>query len=580
VKPHRRFDTHRSSEWRAVAVALGMMVVAAPVAAGSAQERQEARPVPSPPQFAAVSGSHGIDFMHQLGDGSGDYVSGSGGSGGAWLDYDVDGRLDVVLVNGLSTWRDPSSGSGHALFRNEGERFRRAPAAAGVRERVWGSGATVADVDNDGFPDLFITALGVDRLYRNNGDGTFTPWSAGVEDDGWGTSATFTDWDADGFVDLYVARYVEFDEETTPAPGDGVCFYRGIEVFCGPEGLRGQRDIFYRNAGDGSFTPWMQPEVDPDATFGFALVSTDCDNDGLPEIYVANDANINLLYRRAAAGGLEDWALYGGAGYSGDGREQAGMGATAADFNGDGLFDIFVTNFQNDSNTLYRNLGDCNFEDATLRRKLAGDSYPFMGWAAQFFDADGDGDQDLYVANGHIHPALDKIGLESWAQRNLFYLNLLRESGVPDFVEVGEASGAGMTTVASSRSALRGDYDNDGDTDLLVTNVNDRPTLLRNDGPIHAPALRLSLVGRSSNRSAHGARVRIESGGVSQVFELRDSDGFQGSNDVRLLVHLPGGTADLVEVRWPDGGVTLLEDQAPSWVVLDEQRGVIARKSW
>jgi hypothetical protein len=556
------------------------MVLAVPVAAGAARAWQQAQPAPSSPQFATVSGNQGIDFMHQLGDGSGDYVSESGGSGGAWLDYDVDGRLDVVLVNGLSAWRDPSSGSGHALFRNYGERFGQAPAAAGVRDRVWGSGATVADVDNDGFPDLFITALGADRLYRNNGDGTFTPWPVGVEGDGWGTSATFTDWDNDGFVDLYVARYLDFDQEGTPAPGDGVCFYRGIEVFCSPETFEGSRDLFYRNAGDGSFLPWMESEVDPDATYGFALVATDCDDDGLPEIYVANDANMNLLHRRTSEGGLEDWALFSGAGYSGDGREQAGMGATAADFDGDGLLDIFVTNFQNDSNTLYRNLGGCSFEDVTSRRRLATSSYPFMGWAAQFFDADGDGDQDLYIANGHIHPQLDAAGLESWAQRNLFYLNLLRESGIPDFVEVGGASGTGMTTVAPSRGALRGDYDNDGDTDLLVTNVNDSPTLLRNDGPIHSPALRLSLVGRSSNRSAYGARVRIESGGVSQVFELRDSDGYQGGNDARLLVHLPGGTADLVEVRWPGGGVTLLEDQAPSWMVLDEERGVIARRSW
>ncbi len=238
-----------------------------------------------------------------------------------------------MLVNGLPEWGDDSEAArGHALFRSRGDRFLEAPASAGVVDRIWGSGAAVADVDNDGFPDLFITALGADRLYRNNGDGTFARWAAGVEDGGWSTSATFTDWDGDGFVDLYVARYLDFDAEETPSPGDGVCFYRGIEVFCGPESFDGSRDLLYRNAGDGSFTRWMQADVDPRATYGFALVATDCDNDGMPEVYVANDADINLLYRRGADGGLEDWALFGGSGYSGDGREQAGMGATAADF--------------------------------------------------------------------------------------------------------------------------------------------------------------------------------------------------------------------------------------------------------
>jgi len=532
----------------------------------------------SPPEWTAVPDNDGIDFVHQFGDG-GTYVSESGGSGGAWIDYDVDGRLDAVLVNGLPRWGDrPELGSGHALFRRSDDGYRAAPAAGGIGDRTWGSGASVADVDNDGFPDLFLTALGADRLYRNNGDGTFSPWPAGVEEEGWSTSATFVDWDLDGFVDLYVARYLEFDAASVAVPGDGACFYRGIEVFCGPEGLEGSHDRLYRNRGDGSFEPWMESSVDPAATYGFAVVATDCDDDLLPEIYVANDSHINLLYRRTREDGIDDWALFGGSGYSGDGREQAGMGVTAADFDGDGLFDIFVTNFQGDYNTLYRNLGDCSFEDVTARRRLAASSFPFMGWAAQFFDADGDGDQDLFVANGHIHPQLDEAGMEPYAQRNLLYLNQLSESGVADFIEVGEAAGNGMKELASSRAALRGDYDNDGDTDLLVTNVNDRPTLLRNDGPILFAALRLTLIGRSSNRSAHGARLRVESGGVSQLFELRDSDGYAGSNDPRVLVHLPGGTADVVEISWPSGHVTSLQQQRPGWLVVDEERGVIARR--
>ena len=544
----------------------------------AALQRPEAL-TPDPPQWAVATDAANIHFVHEFGSGVGDYVAESGGSGGAWLDYDVDGRLDALLINGLPIWDDDSQGSGHKLFRNRGAVFSEVPGAAGMRDLVWGSGATVADVDNDGFVDVLITALGPDRLYRNNGDGTFTEWSAAIEGADWSTSATFTDWDGDGFLDLYVAKYLEFDVDEIPVPGDGACFYGTVEVFCGPEGLDGTQDRFYRSKGDGSFTPWFESGVDPSATYGFALVATDCDGDGLPEVYVANDSNINLLYRRTDDGGIEDWALFGGSGYSGDGREQAGMGVTAADYDGDGLLDLFVTNFQNDHNTLYHNLGDCNFEDATARRGLATSSFPYMGWSAHFFDADGDGDQDLFVANGHIHPQFEQAGIEPYMQRNLFYLNLLADIGSPDFVEVAETAGEGMAAIASSRAALRGDYDNDGDSDLLITNISDRAELLRNDGPIRFPALRLTLIGRASNRSAYGAHVRVDSGGVSQFLELRPSDGYVGSNDTRMLVYLPGGTASVVEVRWPAGSVTTLRDEGAGWLIVDEERGVIARRS-
>ena len=541
------------------------------------------------PRLVDVRPESGIDFVHQYGDGEALYISESGGSGGAWFDYDVDGDLDLLLINAFPDFSDDTRGApdaaaagghedwgGHRLFRASRGLYALVDDVGGMDDLVWGSGAAVADVDNDGFSDVFITAIGPDWFYRNNGDGTFSKQISGLESDTWSTTATFNDWDGDGFLDLYVTKYVDFYAEHIPIPGDGSCFYRGVEVFCGPEGLIGERDVFFRNHGDISFSPWFEEVVDPEDTYGFATISVDCDNDQRQEIYVANDSNINLLYRGADQGAAEDWALFGGAGYSVDGREQAGMGATAADVDGDGLTDIFVTNFQNDYNTLYRNRGHCTFTDEATSYGLAAGSFPFMGWAPMFFDVDGDGDQDLYVANGHIHPQMEYAELETFAQRNLLYINRL-ETGSPGFLEVGEEAGEGMSIVMPSRAVLRGDYDNDGDADLLVTNINDQPTLLRNDGPIRNPSLLLTLVGRESSRSPYGAGIVVTSGETVQHLELRDSDGYAVSNDPRILVHLPGGVADRVVVTWPSGRVSTLTDVEPAWVVIDEERGEIAR---
>jgi hypothetical protein len=239
---------------------------------------------------------------------------------------------------------------------------------------------------------------------------------------------------------------------------------------------------------------------------------------------------------------------------------------------------MFVTNFQGDYNTLYRNLGDCLFEDVSEPLGLGGSSLPFMGWAPQFVDIDGDADLDLLVANGHIYPQLGAAGVEPYEQRNLLYLNQLRESGAAFFVEVGMESGAGMERERTSRSAIAGDFDDDFDTDLLITNINGSPDLLRNDTVMPHPGLRVSLIGHSGNRSAYGARLEVESGGIRQTFELRASDGYLGSNDPRLLVHLPGGRADTIMIAWRGGATTRLEDIGPGWIVVDEQRGIIAHR--
>lgn len=545
-------------------------------------------------EFVEATAESGISFTHLYGTSDRAYITEMAGSGGAWIDHDVDGRVDLLLVNALPyPGPDPPASvaayrrgelrsraeAGHRFFRNRGGAFRDVTRSAGVGDVVWGNGAAVADVDNDGFADVYVTAIGANVLYRNNGDGTFSRGSSGAEDRRWSTSAAFTDWDGDGFVDLYVANYVDFDARPIPALSEGRCHYRGVEVHCGPEGPVGETDVLYRNRGDGTFEPWPGVTVDEQATYGFALVATDCDGDRRPEIYVATDSTMNLLLRRDDRGGVVDGSLYSGAAYSGDGREQAGMAATAADHDGDGDFDLFVTNFQHDHNTLYQNQGNCLFEDVSERLGLVVGSLPYMGWGAQFLDVDGDGDQDLFVANGHTYPQMQAAGLEAWGQRSLLYLNRLADTGEAGFEEVGEDAGAAMRMALSSRSVLVADHDDDADLDILVTNLSAGPTLLRNAGRSRWPALRLTLVGRSMNRAAHGAIVTVYAGGRRQRFERRASDGYLGSNDPRLLVHLPGGVADRIEVAWRDGDTTVLEDVVPGWIVVDEDRGTIARRS-
>ena len=442
-----------------------LVAIAATLAVGRSHAEDTA-------QLVAVGSDSGISLQHCYGSPQKGYITEFGGSGGAWIDYDMDGWLDLFLVNGLdgpvdnpvaatiAALRQPPGDVGHRLFRSHRGSFVAVPEGGGAGDQAWGNGAATADVDSDGYPELFVSAIGTDRLYRNNGDGSFDPWRLGVEDEGWGASAAFTDWDGDGALDLYVTRYIDFDPLNTPTLGDRLCTYRGEEVFCGPEGLAGQVDLLYLNRLEhaGTEKGFVRADValiDPEATYSFALVASDCDADGDAEIYVANDSMINQLYRRDEGGQPVDEALFSGAGYSGDGREQAGMSAASADYDGDGRFDLFVSNFQNDNNSLYRNLGGCVFDESSEASGLARVSHPYMGWAALFIDIDGDADQDLFVANGHIYPQLDPV--ESYAQRNHLFFNRLRETGVATFEEIGEGApeelsqATGMQARAPSR---------------------------------------------------------------------------------------------------------------------------------
>ena len=623
-----------SFSWSRRVVVHGALTLAVACVSPAADAQSTRRPV----RLRAATVAVGIEFVNVYGGPDKRLITEMGGSGAAWLDYDRDGWVDLFLVNGIegpanepveataAALADSSQGlhpGGHRLQRNHRGRFTNVASVAVAADRAWGNGVAAADVDNDGFVDLYVTAIGENRLYRNNGDGTFVPWPAGVEDPGWGASAVFTDWDSDGNLDLYLVNYVDVEGSNLKDPEAlGPCHYLGgIEVFCGPRGLRGERDILHRNRGDGSFERWPGADVDPEETFGFALLASDCDGDHRPDIYVASDSTINLLYRYDADVVLDDWSFLSGAGLSGGGVAQAGMGVSAADFDGDMDFDLVVSNFQHDHNTLYRNVGGCSFEDVSEPLGLGAATIPYMGWSTLFVDIDGDGDQDIFVANGHIYPQVDRLDaanlgaassmespfqpgvdpveLDTYRQRNLLFLNQLAESGTAAFVEwvePGEVAGEGgvadvervdraangLDLAAVSRSADLADYDNDGDIDLIVTNLNDSPDLLVNDGEMVWPALRLSLVARDGSRDAYGAQVIVEAGDTKQLFELRHSDGYLGSNDPRLSVFLPGGRADRVEIRWPSGSSTVLDAVqigSGGWLVVDERRGVIARRA-
>lgn len=526
-------------------------------------------PLPSPTaggqklqvQFADVGELVGLDRPNVSGGPEQRYILETMSAGAAFLDYDGDGYLDVFLVEGTRL-EGPPPGTHHRLYRNElsGESrmFREVSAEAGVDHTGWGMGCAVGDYDNDGDPDLYVTYWGPNRLFRNEGDGHFTEvggW-AGVADSSWGSSAAFGDLDLDGDLDLYVTNYLEFDL-AHPPEGGRPCRYRGLEVYCGPKGMVPQPDRLFRNEGNGRFADMsaatgISRYRYPAMGVGFG----DFDEDGDADIYVANDSEPNLLWRNDGHWSFAEVGVLAGVAYSEEGRAQAGMGVHAGDFDNDGDLDLFVTNFSDDLNTLYQNQGKGRFADVTYAVGLGGVARPFLSWSTGFFDFDNDGWLDLFVANGHLYPQLktQREGLR-YAQRNLLYWN---RGGI--FEEVGLEAGPGLELEKVSRGAAFGDFDNDGDADVLVANMNDLPTLLRNEGGNRNNWLGLELVGSTSNRDAIGARVRVRAGGLEQVRQVQRGYGFQSQHDPRLLFGLGHNlVAEQVEIRWPGGQVQVLE---------------------
>ena len=504
--------------------------------------------------FADVGTDSGLDFAQISGGPQQRYILAAMTGGGAFLDYDNDGWLDIFLVNG-TTFDATFPTASNGLYRNiisDGSRaFADFTDAAGLRRSGWGTGCAVGDYDNDGDVDLYTTYWGPNVLYRNDGDGHLSDATdvAGVGDQRWGASAAFGDIDADGQLDLYVTNYLKFDLAAPPNGGELCRGWKGLETFCGPHGMTAQADVLYRNEGDGRFADISESTgIAQHAYPGLGVVCTDYDNDGDADIYVANDSQPNLLYRNDGDWHLAELGAFAGVAYSEEGRAQAGMGVDAGDYDNDGDIDLFATNFSDDVNTLYQNLAGRSFADATPTAGLGGEDRPLLGWSTALFDADNDGWLDLYVANGHLYPQLNKhpAGLR-YAQPNLLYWNKNGRFRRAD-------PQRGLAAEKVSRGTAFGDYDNDGDIDLLVINLNDAPTLLRNDGGNGHNWLGFELEGVESNRDGIGAQLRLFYAGGMLLRELKRGYGYQSAHDGRVLFGLGRETSvERVEIRWPSG---------------------------
>jgi len=515
-----------------------------------------------------VAEQAGLTLVNVCGGPSKDYIVEVNGNGAALFDYDNDGDLDALIVNG-STLANISHGGDQmaSLFQNDGKgRFADVTAASGIRARGWGMGTCVADYDNDGFQDIYITAFGPDVLLRNHGDGTFTDITtrARVGDPRWSTNCAFADYDRDGDLDLYVANYVAFSEKTIPKRGATAdCKYMGIDVMCGPKNLAGEPDVLFRNNGDGTFTDVTIAAgiVDP-GHYGFGVIFSDLNDDGWPDIFVANDSVPNLLFRNNRDGTFSEIGLSSGLALNGDGKAQASMGADAADYDRDGRVDVFVTNFSQDYNTLSQSSAEGFFTDVSHPAGVVPPSLAYLGWGTGFVDFDNDGLLDIFVANGHVYPEMDRIGgATKYRQRK----QLFRNQGNGRFRDVTTEVGGGLLIEKSSRGAAFGDLDNDGDVDVLVINMNDRPTLLRNDTDSGNNWVALKLEGASVNRNAIGARVWLEQEGATQLADVRSGGSYLSHNDMRVHFGLGrSGTVSPVKVRWPDGTLERFEGLSPN----------------
>jgi hypothetical protein len=515
------------------------------------------------------------------------YLLETTGCGVAFYDYDNDGWLDIFVVNG---WRLEGFAKGtepacHLWKNNRDGTFTDITAKAGLQHTGWGQGVCVGDYDNDGWDDLFVSYFGKNVLYHNNGDGTFTDVTvkAGLQDPKtrWSTGCAFVDYDRDGHLDLFVANYIDLDLATAPVPESGPCLYKGIMVACGPPGLQGGKNILYHNNGDGAFKDVSQTAgiLETPGTYGLGVLTADFDDDGWPDIYVANDSMPSALYQNQKNGKLRDIAMEAGCALSPDGKPQAGMGVTAADYNGDGNVDIFKTNFAGDTHSLYRNRGKAQFDDATFSAGL-GRNTRYLGWGCGFLDFDNDSWPDILVCNGHVYPEVEQLQSEAaYQERKFLYRNL----GNGHFEDVSAKGGPGITMESAARGCAFGDFDNDGDIDVVVNAVNDFPQLLRCDSRTGNNWIKIRTVGTKSNRSGIGSRVvcsaRTDSKTLRKlVEEVRSGGSYLSQNDLRVHFGLGKATiVDQLEIRWSSGHVDVLKSLAVNRVYWVQEGGEILK---
>lgn len=530
-------------------------------------------------RFTDITRQAGITFKHVFSPEK-KYIVESMSGGVALFDYDNDGYLDIYLVNSLTVEMVRSrQKTRSALYHNNGDdTFTDVTDKAGVGDIGFGMGVTVGDYNNDGFDDLYVTSLGPNHLFKNNGNGAFTDVTtkAGVGDPRWSTGAAFVDYDNDGRLDLFVSNYVDFDLNHLPEFGVGrTCQFKGVPVQCGPRGLPGAGDSLYHNNGNGTFTDVSKKAgvADSNGYYGLGVICSDFDEDGYVDIFVANDSTPNFLYHNNGNGTFKEIGFVSGTAVNESGSEQGSMGVTLGDYDHDGKLDLFITNFDDEYNILYHNDGRESFTDVSFRSKVAQVSLPYVGWGTKFFDYDNDGWLDLFVTNGHAYPQRGH-----YRQRELLHHN--NRDGT--FAEVAAQLGSSLMEDRVGRGAAFGDIDNDGDVDVVVNDLDGSPQLLRNDGGNVNNSLLVQLVGIKSNRDGIGARVKVVSGDLTQVDEVRSGGSYLSHNDLRLHFGLEKRTRiELVEVRWPSG----LIDKVPAVsankiLTIKEGKGVVAQKTF
>jgi hypothetical protein len=568
-----------------------------------AQPVYEAKPMPPPPgpaspitgtplgvQFLDVAAQSGLNAKTIYGgEGKNKYLLETTGCGVAFYDYDHDGWLDIFLVNGwrLEGFAKGSEPACHLFKNNRDGTFTDVTLKAGLARSGWGQACCVGDYDNDGYDDLFVSYYGQNALFHNNGNGTFTDVTAKAgltqAKTRWNSGCAFLDYDRDGHLDLFVANYIDLDLKTAPTPESANCTYKGIIVACGPPGLPGGKNILYHNNGNGTFTDVSEKSGmwNTAGNYGLSVAVADFDNDGWPDIYVANDSTASTLYQNQKDGTFRDIAIESGAALSPDGKPQAGMGVSVGDYNRDGNLDIAKTNFAGDTDSLYANLGDGSFEDRTYLAGL-GLNTRYLGWGVGFFDMDNDGWLDLLVSNGHVYPEVNGSRSEApYAEPKYLYRNLRNGR----FEDVSAQGGPGITAPAPARGCAFGDYDNDGVLDIVVNCVNALPQLLRCDSQWKRNWIKVKIVGVKSNRTGIGARVKVVARTqkdarqpLAQIDEVRSGGSYYSQNDLRLHFGLDEATiVDSIEVRWPSGQVDSFTNLAVNRLYVLEEGSKTAR---